>query len=173
MGTSAVNVTAEGIAETRILLKQFEPDLLKRLDRRLNLVARDLRSGAQANFEKTGASGSAYVIRTRSRVAGLPGFSKAVVAGHGSRGTSMIDPGERWSTDPTVLAAIFELANGVRDSKPQNVPRTKSLIATLNARFGSPGRFLWQEWDDIKGPALASIATEIKDVEAEYTARMR
>lgn len=168
MGTSAVHV--EGLTETRALLKQFDPDLLKRLDRRLNIVARDLKSGAQTNFEKTGASGSAYVIRTRNQVSG---FSKSVQAGHGNRVTSTVSPGERWSTDPTVLAAIFELANGVRNSQPQNVQRTKSLIATLNSRYGSTGRFLWQAWDDRSGPALASIAVEIKDVEAEYTARLR
>lgn len=165
MGSPGVIVNTEGITETRALLRRFEPDLLKRLDRRVTLVARELQSGAQANFEGTGASGTAYRIRTRARPSG---FSKAVTAAAGSVGARA-----HWSSEPGLLAAIFELANGVRNSLPQNVQRTKSLIATLNSRYGSPGRFLWQKWDDISAASLASIATEIKDVEAEYTARMR
>jgi hypothetical protein len=164
MGAAGVKLYTEGLTETRALLRRFEPDLLKRLDLRVSLVARKLKSGAQANFEQTGASGDAYRIRTRNRVYG---FSKSVSADFGSVGAR-----EHWSTEPGVLAAIFELANGVRNSLPQNVQRTKSLIATLNSRYGSPGRFLWQAWDDISAASLASIVTEIKDVEAEYTARM-
>jgi hypothetical protein len=165
MAGSAVIVDTEGITETRALLRRFEPDLLKRLDRRVSLVARNLQSGAQANLGKTGVTGDAYRVRTRNRVSG---FSKAVTVDFGSVGAR-----EHWSSDPSVLAAIFEFARGVRNSLPQNVQRTKSLIATLNSRYGSTGRFLWQAWDDQKGVALPSIATEIKDVEAEYTARMR
>lgn len=168
MDGAGVIVNTEGITETRALLRRFEPDLLKRLDRRVGIVARDLKSGAQANFEETGASGTAYRIRTRSRVGGVPGFSKAVEAAGGSVGAR-----EHWSSEPGVLAAIFEAAKGVRDSLPQNVQRTKSLIATLNSRYGSPGRFLWPAWRDMSAASLTSIATEIKDVEAEYTARMR
>ena len=163
MGASAVEVS--GLTETRALLKQFEPDLLKRLDLRLTVVARDLKSGAQSNLEKTGVSGSAYTIRTRNRVSG---FSKSVKADFGS-----VAPREKWSSDPSVLAAIFEFANGVRDARPQNVQRTKSLIATLNARYGEPGRFLWAAWDERKVAALASVDAEIKAVEAEYTERLR
>jgi len=163
VGTSAVNV--EGLTETRALLKKFEPDLLKRLNLRTGAVARDLQSGAQANFDKTGGGGPAYRIRTRNRVSG---FSKSVLADMGS-----VSSKERWGTDPSVLAAIFEFARGVRNSQPQNVQRTKSLIATLNSRYGPTGRFLWQAWDDRKGVALASIDAEIKAVEAEYTARLR
>ena len=164
MDGAGVIVNTEGITETRALLRRFEPDLLKRLDRRVGIVARDLKSGAQANFEKTGASGTAYRIRTRARPTG---FSKAVTAAGGSVGAR-----EHWSSDPGVLAAIFELANRVRDSLPENVPRTKSLIATLNSKYGQPGRLLWSAWDEQKGVALPAIVAEIKDVEAEYTARM-
>jgi len=163
MAAGAVNVA--GLTETRALLKQFEPDLLKRLNTRLTVVASDLKKGAQANFGKTGVSGAAYRIKTRARPAG---FSKSVLAEGGS-----VAPRAKWSTQPGALAAIFELANGVRDARPQNVQRTKSMIATLNARYGSPGRFLWAAWDARKVAALASIDAEIKAVEAEYTARLR
>jgi len=163
VGAGSVNVT--GLVETRALLKRFEPDLLKRLDARLNAVARDLKSGAEASFARTGAGGSAYRMRTRSKATG---FVKSVTASGGS-----VSPGQKWSSSPGVLAAIFEFADGVRSSKPENVARTKSLIATLNSRYGSTGRFLWAAWDERKESALASIKTEVEAVEAEYTARLR
>jgi hypothetical protein len=162
MGGQAVDVA--GIPQTRALLARFEPDLLKRLDRRLNVIARRLKAGAQANLAATGVTGNGYRVRTRARVGR---FSKSVIASGGGYTET------HWGDTPGVLAAIFEFANGVRDSQPQNVPRTKSLIATLNAKYGQPGRFLWAAWDEQKVASLAAVETEIKAVEAEYTARMR
>lgn len=163
MGSTSIDLA--GLPQTRSLLRRFEPDLLKRLDSKLSSVARDLKSGAQANFERTGASGTAYRIRSRSRV---DGFSKSVTTEGGS-----VAPGRKWSTEPGVLAAIFELMNGPRGAQPQNVPRVRSLIATLNERYGAPGRFLWEEWDDSGDGYLSEIDAEVKAVEAEYTARLR
>lgn len=160
--TTAIDVVS---LETRRLLKRFEPDLLTRLDRKLNTVARDLRTGAQAHFSSTGASGDAYRIITRSRI---DQFSKSVTTASGS-----VSPGEKWSTEPGVLAAIFELMASPRDARPQNVPRVKSLIATLNERYGTPGRFLWQAWDDDGEGYLREVSAEAEAVEAEYTARLR
>jgi hypothetical protein len=157
-------VTVTGDYETRALLARFEPDLLKRLNLRTGAIARNLKAGAEANFSRTGASGG-FRIRTRNRVAG---FSKSVTTQPGS-----ISPGEKWSSEPGVLATILEFANGVRDSLPQNVKRTQSLIATLNARYGPPGRNLWHAWDQQKGVALPALAAEVKAVEDEYTARLR
>mgnify|MGYP001286639594 CR=1 FL=1 len=81
--------------------------------------------------------------------------------------------GQKWSSSPGVLAAIFELMAAPRDAMPQNVPRVKSLIATLNERYGTTGRFLWEVWDDSEGGYAEEVAAEIKAVEAEYTARLR
>jgi hypothetical protein len=163
MASTAIDLA--NLPETRSLLRRFEPDLLRRLDGRLNAVARDLKAGAQANFERTGASGNAYRIRTRNRV---DGFSKSVTTEGGS-----VAPGQRWSSEPGVLAAIFELMAAPRDAQPQNVPRVRSLIATLNERYGTPGRFLWEEWDDSGEGYLSEVDAEIKAVEAEYSARLR
>jgi len=163
MGASTVTVA--GIPQTRALLARFEPDLMKRLDSRLNAITRGLKGAAQANFERTGASGAAYRIRTRNRVGR---FSKGVTTVRGS-----VAPGEKWSSEPGVLAHVFELANGVRDSRPENVERTRSLIATLNARYGAPGRFLWEAWDERSDRDLRSVDAEIKAVEAEYSARLK
>jgi hypothetical protein len=157
-------IDVDGLVETRTLLRQFEPDLLKRLDARVNLAARNLKSGAQANFGQTGAGGAAYRIKSKLKPAG---FSKSVITMAGS-----VPRGVRWSTNPGTLAAVFEFAAGVRDARPENVQRVKSLIETLNARYGSTGRFLWQAWDDIKEAEMAGIAATIAEIEAEYTARM-
>ena len=163
MGATAIDLA--GMPETRALLKRFEPDLLKRLDSKLNSVARSLKAGAQANFSHTGADGTAYRIITRNRI---DGFSKSVTTASGS-----VPAGERWSSEPGVLAAIFELMAAARDAQPQNVPRVRSLIATLNERYGTPGRFLWEEWDDSGDQYMDEVDAEIKAVEAEYTARLR
>lgn len=163
MGATAIDLA--NMPQTRSLLRRFEPDLLKRLDSKLSSVARSLKAGAQANFEHTGASGNAYRIRTRNRI---DGFSKSVMAEGGS-----VARGQKWSTEPGVLAAIFELMNGPRDARPQNVPRVRSLVATLNERYGTSGRFLWEEWDNSGDGYLSEVDAEIKAVEAEYTARLR
>ena len=164
MAGGTVIVQTKGLVETRALLKEFAPDLLKRLNVRVGLVARNLRDAADSAFSFTGVGGGAYRIKTRSRVNKV---SVSVIAKAGG-----VSAGERWSDQPGVLASIFELANGVRDSQPQNVKRTQSLIATLNAKYGGPGRFLWSSWDDQKAASLASIDAEIRAVEAEYTERM-
>jgi hypothetical protein len=153
-----------GLPETRRLLRRFEPDLLRRLDAKMNATARDLRSAAQANFARTGAGGSAYRIISRSRI---DGFSKSVTTQGGS-----VAPRQKWSSEPGVLAAIFELMASPRDARPQNVPRVRSLIATLNERYGTPGRFLWEAWDDSEGGYEEEVHAEIRAVEAEYSARL-
>ena len=155
----------DGLPETRRILRQFEPDLLKRLDLRIGRLTRDLKTGAEAKFSRTGAEGNAYRIRTRNRI---DGFSKSVTTERGS-----VAPGEKWSTEPGVLAAIFEFMAAPRDAQPQNVPRVRSLIATLNARYGTPGRFLWAAWDDAGGRYLDEATVEVEAVEAEYSARLR
>ena len=47
------------------------------------------------------------------------------------------------------------------------------MLATLRARYGEPGRFLWAEWDDQETQAMADVERTILDVEAEYTARLK
>lgn len=163
VATTAIDVT--GIPQARSLLRRFDPDLLKRLDSRLNAVARDLRAGAQTKFSSTGVTADAYRIRTRSRV---DGFSKSVTTKGGS-----VAAGRKWSSEPGVLAAIFELMAGPRDAQPQNVPRVRSLIATLNARYGAPGRFLWEEWDESGDRYLAEVRSAVAATEAEYSAKLR
>ena len=160
----SVGVSVEGVAATRNLLREFEPDLLKRLDQRLNAVARRIRRLAQAGFEQTGAGGVAYRIRTRTR---RGAFVKSIAAVRGS-----VARGQKWSSEPGTLAAIFEFANAVRDAKPQNVARTRNMIATLNARYGAPGRFLWQAWEQEGDRAEGEVQDAVREAEREYTRRM-
>lgn len=158
-------IDLENIPQTRALLRRFGPDLLKSLDSRLNAVARDLRNEAQVRFSNTGVSADAYRIRSRSRV---DGFSKSVTTKGG-----FVAAGQKWSSEPGVLAGIFELMAAPRNAQPQNVPRVRSLIATLNERYGTPGRFLWEAWDDNGDAYMSEVDAAIRAVEAEYTARLR
>lgn len=160
----STEVDVASVAQTRALLTRFEPDLLKRLDRRLTRVASIVKAGAQSRFERTGASGAAYRIRTRNQKGR---FIKSVTTAPGSA-----SGGEKWSGEPGVLAAILELMAGVRDAQPQNVPRTKNLISTLTSRYGSPGRFLWDSWDEHEAVAMQDVESAIREAEEEYSARM-
>lgn len=160
----STNVDVAGVSATRNLLRQMEPDLLRRLDRRLNVVANRVKSVAQAKFERTGATGTAYRVRTRTR---RGSFVKSIATVPGS-----VPRGQKWSSEPGVLASVFELANAVRDARPENVRRTQSLIETLNAKYYSPGRFLWSAWDDEGDRAQTDVEDAVREAEIEYTRRM-
>jgi len=60
----------------------------------------------------------------------------------------------------------------VRDARPENVRRTQSLIDTLNAKYYSPGRFLWTAWDAEGDRAQTDVEDAVRDAEVEYTRRM-
>jgi hypothetical protein len=164
MAGPSLAVSTEHLTETRQLLRKFDPDLLKRLDAVTQIAARRLKAGAESTFNKTGALGG-YRIATRRSYAVT---STVVTTARGS-----VPRGERWSTAPGVLAAIFELMAGVRDAMPQNVKRVMSLVETLEARYGSPGRFLWDTWDYQKAETMAEIGAGIRALEDEYTAKLR
>ena len=163
MGGAAIDVA--NIPQTRGLLARFEPDLMKRLDSRLGAVTRDIKSGAQALFERTGATGTAYRVKSRNSVGRSRSRSRPSPAA--------CSAGEKWSSEPGVLAAIFELMAAPRDAQPQNVERVRSLIRTLNERYGTPGRFLWETWDERGEGALKEVDAAVREAEAEYTARLR
>jgi len=52
------------------------------------------------------------------------------------------------------------------------VRRTQSLIDTLNAKYHSPGRFLWSAWDDEGDRAQTDVEDAVREAEIEYTRRM-
>lgn len=161
---ASLEVNIEDVAATRALLKQLGPDILKSLDRELTTVARQLKSAAESNFARTGASGSAYMIRTSNRAGS---FTKGVT----SRGGS-VARGQRWSDQPGVLAAVFEFADGISKARPQNVARTRAMLATVTARYGRPGRFLWEAWDGMSSGALARVHGAVEAAENDLTERL-
>lgn len=153
-------VNVEDLSATRYLLKKFGPDVLKRLDRELTSVARQLKGSAEASFARTGASG-AYMIRTTNRAGS---FTKGVTTRAGS-----VSRGERWSSSPGVLAAVFEFAQNVRNAKPQNVARTRAMLETLSRKYGKPGRFLWDAWDAMSNAALARVHGAVETAERDLS----
>jgi hypothetical protein len=71
-----------------------------------------------------------------------------------------------------VLASIFELMQGPRNAMPQNVPRVKSLVATLNRKYGPNGRFLWRAWDQQGDSLHGEVVQEVDAIEREYSRRL-
>lgn len=64
----------------------------------------------------------------------------------------------------TAEGSILELAGrGSRGKTPQG----QSLIKTLDARYGAPGRFMWDAYDFLQPEIHAEFAAAASEVEAE------
>jgi len=58
--------------------------------------------------------------------------------------------GSAWSTEGR-LSAILEFFG---HNQPGRTKRARSCTATLNSRYGGPGRFLWSAWDSVGGKSV-------------------
>lgn len=159
-------VEVDGLLETQYLLKKLKPEALKEMNRELGAIQRELKGKADANFSATGASGG-YKLKSINRADSLV---RSVETVGGS-----VPRGQKWSTKPGVLAQVFELMANVRTSNPKHVQRVQSLIATLSAKYGAPGRFLWQAYDDMGGDAVVSARSReaIARAEAALTEELK
>ena len=114
MGATAIDRRQASRRRAR-LLARFEPDLLKRLDSRLNAVARESsRPAPRRTFERTGASGNAYRVRIAKP------RRRLLEVGH-DQVRQRVARARSGRAEPGVLAAIFELMAASRDAQPQNV----------------------------------------------------
>jgi len=64
-------------------------------------------------------------------------------------------------TNKTLGALILEFWNAPR------CPQGEHLIATLNEKYGSPGRVLWGSWDAMNGWVLDQVRDIVDDAEFE------
>lgn len=156
------DVDVKGLVIARQLLKDLEPDALKQLDRELTSVAREVQANASIGLASISShSGSAYVLRTRNRQSG---FSKAISTAPGT-----VAKGARWSSQPGALAAILEFAAKPSKAKPENVARTRKMIATVAsmAPRREPGRILWASYDAMKPDVEDRSKAVVAKIEAE------
>jgi hypothetical protein len=155
MARQGTNIEIRGVKETMAALKAFEPDLLKSLRKDIRHTLEKTRDAAQGKYPK-----GAYGVRISARK--LLG-SVVAMSGGGSVASS-------WEKSaPGVRAAIFEFAGKVQGGK---TPQASGLIRSLNARYGSPGRFLWSAWDEHGKESLEHIKVSVQNAERDLQAKL-
>lgn len=157
-----MSVQVDGLVTARNLLKQLDANVLKQMDRELTSVAREVQANAAINLASLSPhSAGAYRVRTTNR---QTGFSKSITTTAGT-----VAKGERWSSKPGALAAIFEFAEKPSGAKPQNVARTQKMIATVASRAPrpEPGRFLWAAYDAMQPDVNVRTIAVVDKIEDE------
>lgn len=149
---SSIEVT--GVKATIRALEVFAPEIRERLNKNIREALATTNIRAKGHFPQ-----GAWVVRINKK--------KLL-------GTIMAKPGNRvdnkWGdSDPGVKAAIFEFA-GSRTSGA--TPQSKGLIASLNRRYGQPGRFLWAAWDETGKDVLDRIRTAMLAAERDLQSKL-
>jgi hypothetical protein len=143
-----------GVKATITALRNLAPDVKREMDKEIRSVMNTIKAGAESRYP----DGAWSVKLNAKRLFG----SVEAIAG-GERGSSWRDSG------PGVKASVFEFAGKYQAGK---TPQAKAMIESLNARYGSPGRFLWDSWDDNKVKALAQIKDAVLRAERELQTRL-
>ena len=129
----------------RARLRVFAPKLQVALDAELRQAVKPVTDAAEAELQsraQLASAGSHYGLRR-------------------SRGRLTIFSRTRGS-------AIAEFAGKVH---PQGLtPRGATLIATLNERYGSPGRLLWDAWDSHSDEVMVGVRATVAGSEAKLQA---
>ncbi len=171
MGTG--NVHAEiTIDEARLkrdreLLGLFAPHLLHKLDAQLLAEARPVAHAAGLRF--------ALLARTHRDHNSAESFQTTLTKQHMPRNKATgISGGLVRIRSRARGAAIVEFAG---DRNPHGkTPRGRTLIETLNERYGEPGRVLWQAWDDRQQFVLWAVRRLVEAAETtlqtEFDARL-
>ena len=149
------NIEIQGVKQTLLALRAFTPDIEKRLDSQIKDALRATEVAARARYPR----GSWVVNRNTKKLLGY-------IAARSGGGKSK----KSWGNGPPGRrSAIFEFL-GTRYSG--NKPQVVNAIASLNARYGSPGRFLWAAWDATGADVLARIEQSVREAEKELQAHL-
>jgi len=154
----SLEISIKGLDQTVAALKAFEPDVLKAMNREIRGVVNVLRGAATGKYSATGG-GAGYALRSSSRGKKV-GMRVTAIHSTGSSGSA-------WSSEGR-LSAILEFY-GKAGSKSQ---QAQTCTATLNARYGQPGRFLWSSWDEQKGSAIPAIEAAVRKAETQLQATL-
>lgn len=147
MGGTRGLVTATGIRSAQDTMKALDPALSKGLDRDIRAAVNDVRGKARSLApSRTGALRRGIVTRKG------PARKRGAVAWQVRSGTRQ--------------GGILEFA------QVGHTPRGRSLVATLTARYGSPGRFVWQAWDDQKSAVYSRIRATVLATEDLINSRL-
>ena len=147
MSSRTIEVT--GVRETIRALAAFEPEVKQALNKTIRAALNQTRDAARSRYPK-----GDWVVRiTQKNMLG------AIAARGGGGGDSR----KSWAAlPPGQRAAIFEFINDAPSGRPQVL----GLIDSLNRRYGSPGRFLWDAWDATGEDVIGTIRDAVLQAEA-------
>lgn len=153
--SQGTNIRIDGVKQTVAALKAFEPDLLKAMNKEIRQSLAPVRQRAKGIYP-----GGAWSININSKkILG----SIAASAGGG------LDPNSWGNSGAGTKAAIFEFIGSRYMGKR---PQVTGLIASLERRYGSPGRFLWQAWDEMGSGVLDNIEEAVRGAERDLQANL-
>lgn len=151
--SNQTSIEVQGVKQTVAALKAFTPDIHKALTKSIREALKFTQEVAKSKYP----SGAWSIRINQKKVLGsitTASGAKAVRWGESSGG---------------VRAAIFEFAGAVQSGK---TPQAQALIASLNSRYGSTGRFLWAAWDETGNGVLESIRYEVLKAERQLQAHL-
>lgn len=149
-----LDLRVAGVKATITALRNLAPDVKREMDREIRSVMSTVKAGAESRYP-----GGAWSVKLNAKRL----FGSVEAISGGERGDTWRDSG------PGVKASVFEFAGKYQ---PGKTPQAKAMIDSLNARYGSPGRFLWDSWDDNKTRALAQIKDAVLRAERELQTRL-
>jgi len=141
-----VRVDSASLKRTLDELSELAPDLRKDLLGELGIIAGEIRADAASRI----------VSRTHESARG---YKVQVSAGRGVR-----------IVGTTAGAAISEFAGSVNPAG--KCPQGASLVSTLNATYGKPGRILWAAFDARKEEMERRVAESVRHTEEALNVRM-
>lgn len=150
-----------GVDETMKVLKSVDKDLAKELNKKFVAAGRIVANAARPRYpRRTGAARRSVRVyqggRNIRRGGGVGMRNRRTVRLAGFRVEQQSRGG-----------SIIEFAAQSRGSA-----RGKTLAKTLNAKYGSPGRFLWQAMDENKAEVSALSNQAVRDAEAKLNQRL-
>lgn len=152
-GASGAGIRIEGFEQTMNALRQLAPELYKQMAAMIRAELRKVASGAAS---KRGASVYGTRFKVNSQVARGSVFvrgaqkltSRTTISGGE---VSVRTSGKTYrGLSPNAKAAAFEFWG---HNQPGKTPQARATTAALNAKYGTPGRFLWSTWDELGGNA--------------------
>jgi hypothetical protein len=144
-----VRLQIDGVTNTIRALRNLAPDLSRRLRASLRGAGNRIASFADASLARVSPDDAPGAYKTRMRIK------------HGEFQVSVYAA--------TKNAAIFEFAG---KANPGGVtPQGAAMISWLNG-YASPGRFLWDAWDQMGGSVQAEMLADIQAAEAELQVRL-
>jgi hypothetical protein len=141
-----IDIDVAQLERVQLQLSQFDPQLRRELNKRLRKAADVVRAEASATVRSRATTHSRSSRRTAS--------SYRVQV----RGSSIRIVG------PTLGAFILEFAGkGTKNRKP----RGRTLIRTLDERYGKPGRIMWAAFDRHKEQVEADTREAVAWAESQ------